>query len=82
MPTYTYHCGTCDQTTEYVMPMSENKAPEDWPCPRCGTFDLCQQITPIPIKYGLTNRPPQDFRNTIEKIKKANPGHRIPDGKY
>lgn len=79
MPTYDFKCHTCEHTFTEFATMEERESIVNGPCPECGTFDIRQKLTSLNIKYGLTNRNDENFRQRMKEIKRANPRNNIPD---
>lgn len=83
MPMYQYICKKCDTIFDRRLSISENKLPESEPCPSCNESGSVLQYLGAPpgIHSGeglaSSGKIPSDFREVMQKIRKANPGHNL-----
>lgn len=78
MPTYDYQCQHCGNSFDAIRKIAERLSPEDSPCPECGWLEVKFQVSaPLnsymdPLRLGRI-KPPSDFKETMNLIKKGNP---------
>lgn len=80
MPTYEFICSACQKTFEKQLKIADRELPINQPCPECkaeGTVARHYGNTSIewsdPWQLGR-KKPPSDWREFINKLKKDNPG--------
>jgi putative FmdB family regulatory protein len=81
MPLYEYECQNCGDTFETILPVSKRKFLELSECEKCGTLSIRLKISggqPLidPFRLGRVKHC-DDFRETMRRIKKGNPGSNI-----
>jgi putative FmdB family regulatory protein len=85
MPSYLFACKSCSHQFEKVSKIADRDIPVSEPCPECGKIEVTREFTPTPMSYGINGvgslRVPQGFREVLQKVKAANPYHKI-DGEY
>lgn len=84
MPFYDYRCQKCDHEFEKMFKMSECDVPLNEPCPSCGLSGSIEKLLgATKVAYlseqGFAKKIPQDFRNFLGMMKKANPNGYIKD---
>jgi len=85
MPTYEFKCHDCGHEFERMLKMADYKLPESEPCPNCGEYKVTRHITAnglsaMKTHYGLDDarkKLPSEFKETMNLIKKGNPGSTI-----
>jgi len=40
MPTYSFHCSSCEYSFDKILRMDDRKNPESEPCPECGNLNV------------------------------------------
>ena len=83
MPTYTYHCKSCDHEWEEVLSIANMRTPLDEPCVSCnkpGELEMIMGAPKIcdPARLGLL-KPRSDFTERMREIKKSIPKNSLPD---
>ena len=84
MPTYTFRCNECEQTKDYILPISRCDDPEGYDCPSCGQKGLkrfygeANYAFMSPESLGR-KKAPSDFRQWLSAVGKANKGSYIRD---
>lgn len=83
MPTYEYHCNSCETNFDRILKIAEMDQPLEEPCPHCKEKSI---IRVVGGSYAFMSpealgrkKPPEDFRELLRKIKKANPDGYIRD---
>jgi len=83
MPTYTYFCGSCDDSWTETNKIAERDMPLEEACPFCEVSGhITRPIeTPGTVSgiQGITHHMPSDFRYLMKRIKKANYRSSLPD---
>ena len=83
MPLYEYKCSKCEHLFDKRLSINENKLPESEPCPSCNEVGGVLQYLGAPpgIHSGegiaQSGKIPGDFREVMQKIRAANPGHNL-----
>ena len=80
IPTYSFHCTSCDSVFDRVVKIADREAPLTEECPNCKTMGcITRWFQGANIEWGEStfvgsNKTPSDWRNFVSAIKKANPG--------
>lgn len=71
MPFYEYRCNKCEHIFEEMHRMSERDTPCNSPCPNCGENTIEISISAGYFMFDKSLRPQGDFREVMQKVKKA-----------
>lgn len=80
MPQYEYRCNSCQHEWSEFLSISERLAPESNPCPQCHEYgQVSKDVNAGNIVSGvnMVAKHSGGFRDVIDKVKKAHPGHKI-----
>jgi putative FmdB family regulatory protein len=78
MPTFDYHCGSCDYTWDEVRKISDRKTPESEACPNCHSIGYVAQTISAPpslgdpVRLGFT-RPNSGMREALQRVQEKSP---------
>lgn len=83
MPTYDYRCTNCGETFTKLLKIVDREQPTHEGCPMCDekTVEMLvggNYAFMSPEALGR-KKPPEDFRELLRRIKKANPKGHIKD---
>lgn len=82
MPTYDYKCGDCGYEFDRILKMDNYKKPESENCPECGAYEVKRHMKSAPqmkTRVGVDDfrkNLPDDFKETMRRIKKGNPDNK------
>jgi len=83
MPTYIFQCKTCKHSFDRLLKIADMDDPLSENCPECGDLSIQRTVGGCyafmsPEALGR-RKAPEDFRNWLSAVKKANPGSTIRD---
>jgi len=78
MPVYCYECQGCGHTFDVVLPIDQRMEPMQDPCPKCEKDTQINRLMQEALiaRNHIRNplkKMPEDFKERMRNIKKANP---------